>query len=75
MGTTKDADVVTPVANLALTYTVLGEHDAAFDRVEHLLEKPGTLSIPLMRLDPRWKPLVEHPRFAALAQRFDRSGR
>jgi TolB-like protein/Flp pilus assembly protein TadD/tRNA A-37 threonylcarbamoyl transferase component Bud32 len=70
----KDAEAAaTPAANLALTYATLGDHDAAFDLVEQLLEKPGWLSIPRMRLDPRWKPLVEHPRFAALAQRFDTS--
>jgi tetratricopeptide (TPR) repeat protein len=69
------------VKNLALIYTMTGEMDAATDLIEHLFASglgiatvenlpmfPSTFSLPLLRLDPRWRPLWDHPRFKALAQ-------
>jgi tetratricopeptide (TPR) repeat protein len=56
--------------NLALIYTKVGELDAAFRELEHLLSIPSWVSIPLIGLDPRWKPLRDHDRFEELAQRF-----
>jgi TolB-like protein/Flp pilus assembly protein TadD len=71
MPPTKDAEAaLAPASNLALTYTMLGEFDAAFEHMEEILGKPGWLSIPRLRLDPRWKPLVRQPRFDDLARRF-----
>jgi tetratricopeptide (TPR) repeat protein len=59
-----------PVIDLALTYTMVGEHDAALDRIEYLLSIPSLVSVPLLRLDPRWAPLRDHPRFKELEKRF-----
>jgi TolB-like protein/Flp pilus assembly protein TadD/tRNA A-37 threonylcarbamoyl transferase component Bud32 len=56
--------------HLALIYTRVGEHDAALDQIEYLLSIPSDLSIPLLRLDPRWRPLWDHPRFKDLEKRF-----
>ncbi|MDH3216056.1 MAG: tetratricopeptide repeat protein, partial [Candidatus Krumholzibacteria bacterium] len=69
----KDAEAaVAPAENFALTYAWLEDYDAAFDRVEERLAAiPGSLSVPLMRLDPRWKVLVGQPRFDELARRYD----
>ena len=47
--------------------TQVGEHDAAIDRIEHLLSIPSWLTVHTLRLDPRWDPLREHPRFRGLA--------
>ena len=51
------------VEDLARIYVMVGEHDAAIDQIEFLLSIPGPLSIPLLRLDPAWNPLRNHPRF------------
>ncbi len=56
------------VEDLARIYVMVGEFDAAIDQLEFLLSKPGELSIPLLRLDPAWNPLREHPRFKKLIE-------
>jgi eukaryotic-like serine/threonine-protein kinase len=43
-----------------------GESGAALDVIERLLEKPSFLSVHTLRLDPRWDPIRDHPRFKAL---------
>jgi tetratricopeptide (TPR) repeat protein len=54
--------------DLAQIYVMVGEFDLAIDQIEFLLSIPGELSIPLLRLDPVWAPLREHPRFKKLLQ-------
>ena len=56
------------VENLARIYVMVGEHDAAIDELEFLLYKPGWISIPILRLDPAWDPLRNHPRFKKLVE-------
>jgi len=56
------------VENLARIYVMVGEHDMATELVEYLLSIPGELSIPLLRLDPAWKPLHDHPPFKKLIE-------
>ncbi len=43
-----------------------GDADAALNEIEELLAGPGFLSVHTLRLDPRWDPIREHPRFQAL---------
>ncbi len=57
------------VMYLAQTYVMVGEYDKAFDKIEYLLSIPSTMSIPLLKLDPIWKPLMSHPRFQKLQER------
>jgi serine/threonine-protein kinase len=52
---------------LARIYTMLGEQDAAIDKLEMLLSVPSLLSRQLLQLDPVWASLREHPRFQRLA--------
>jgi len=52
--------------DLARIYVMVGEFDAAIDLLEYLLDRPGMMSIPLLRLDPAWEPLRNHPRFKKL---------
>ena len=59
------------VEDLAQIYVMVGEYDAAIDQLEFLLSRPGELSIPLLRLDPRWKPLWDHPRFQELIEKYE----
>ncbi len=56
------------VGDLAQIYVMVGEFDLAIDQIELLLSRPGVLSIPLLRLDPVWAPLREHPRFKKLLE-------
>ena len=43
-----------------------GEADPALDEIERLLARPSDLSVHELRLDPRWDPIRDHPRFKAL---------
>ncbi len=51
---------------LAAVYTLVGEHDAAIEQLEYLLSIPSWWSAWDLRLDPRWDPLRDHPRFRKL---------
>jgi len=51
---------------LAEVYAIVGQEDAAIDQLEHLLSAPGSLSLPMLRVDPRWAPLRNNPRFIIL---------
>ncbi len=53
-----------------LVRTMLGDHDAALDGLETLLAMPAAISIPWLRLDPRWAPLWDHPRFRQLEANY-----
>ena len=53
---------------LAEIYTMVGEHDAALDQIEYLLSIPSFISVPMLRLDPAWDPLRDHPRFRRLVE-------
>ena len=56
------------VKDLARIYVMVGEYDKAIDQLEVLLLRPGWMSIPLLRLDPAWDPLRDHPRFQKLLE-------
>jgi serine/threonine-protein kinase len=59
------------VFSLAQIYVMVGEYDAALDQIEYLLSIPSfILSVPLLRLDPRWDPLREYPRFKQLLEKY-----
>ena len=58
--------VASRLEDLANIYAIVGEFDMAIDEIELLLSIPGYLSVNLLRLDPKWDPLREHPRFIKL---------
>ena len=60
----------TMVESLASTYTMLGEYDAALEQLDILLSVPATLSVTSLRLDPRWDPLRDHPRYQELIEKY-----
>jgi len=59
------------VIDLAHIYTILGDNEAALERLEHLLANPSYLSAPFLRMDPRWDPLADDPRFQALLEKYE----
>ena len=52
--------------DMAYVETLVGEADAAITRLAYLLTIPSDISIPLLRVDPVWKPLRGDPRFKRL---------
>jgi TolB-like protein/Tfp pilus assembly protein PilF len=52
----------------AAVETRLGETDAAIEHIRHLLSIPCWLSPALLRIDARWAPLHNDPRFRKLAE-------
>jgi serine/threonine-protein kinase len=58
------------VEDLAWIYTLVGNREAALDQLEILLSRPSHISVPLLRLDPRWDALREHPRFRQLLAEY-----
>ncbi len=64
---TKDAfNGSAPLEDLARIYVMTREYGAAIKELEYLLSIPSDPSIPLLRLDPTWAPLRDHPRFQKL---------
>jgi TolB-like protein/Flp pilus assembly protein TadD len=60
-----------PAIELAKVYARVGDHDRAIDQLEDLLSIPCRLSVPLLRLDPAWDPLRDHPRFQELLETYE----
>jgi TolB-like protein/tetratricopeptide (TPR) repeat protein len=52
----------------------IGNADEAMDEIERLLEAPSFLSVHTLRLDPRWDPIREHPRFQEVLQKHSAPG-
>ena len=59
------------VVDLAHIYTILGDNEEALEQLEILLANPSYLSALFLRMDPRWDPLVDDPRFQALLEKYD----
>jgi len=57
------------VMHLAEIYSWVGETSLAVDRLDYLLSIPCSLSVPLLRSEPRWDPLRSDPRFQALLEK------
>ncbi len=56
--------------DLAFIYTLVGDYDLALDKLEYLLSIPSlTMSVPMLRLDPRWDALRDHPRYKSLMRK------
>jgi len=61
------------VVDLAIVYVMVGEYEAALDKIEYLLSIPAGLSVPMLRIDPRWDPLRSHPRFQKILEKYSDS--
>ena len=58
------------IVDLAWTHTLTGDYDSALEQLELLLERPSRVTISFLKLDPRWAPLLDQPRFKELEERF-----
>ena len=56
---------------LAYIHVLLGDHDAALDQIEILLSQPCWFSTNLLRLEPWWDSLRDHPRYIALLVEYE----
>jgi serine/threonine-protein kinase len=65
MGTERGVSLTDDLAEI---YVRVGEYEAAIDQLEYLLSVPSLISIPLLRVDPLYDPLRDHPRFRALLE-------
>ena len=72
MPSSKDAIVGPHIGTeLAKIYARVGETDKALDLIEEVLSIPCEFSVGLLRLDPVWDPLRDHPRFRALLEEYE----
>jgi serine/threonine-protein kinase len=53
-------------ASLAQIYAWTGEFDEAFRLLDHLLDVPNGLTVPMLKLEPMWDQLRKDPRYQAL---------
>jgi TolB-like protein/Flp pilus assembly protein TadD len=67
----KDAVYGIPhVIDLAHIYTLFNEPEKAAEQLEVLLSHPGWVSVPWLRIDPRFRTLQGEPHFEALLARY-----
>jgi TolB-like protein/DNA-binding winged helix-turn-helix (wHTH) protein/Flp pilus assembly protein TadD len=63
------------VLTLAEIYAMVGEPELACEHLDTLLAMPSTISVPTLKLDPRWKPLRDSARFQALLAKYAPQGK
>jgi TolB-like protein/Tfp pilus assembly protein PilF len=64
------------VWNLARIYVLVGENEAALDKLEYLLSIPySNISVPALKADPQWDPLHGLPRFQQLLKKYSESNK
>lgn len=72
---TKDALSGSEVLRKAAQVRVrIGEHDAAIDALEELLSPPSGATVNLLKVDPIWDPVRDHPRFKRLLEKYSTTG-
>ena len=54
------------LADLATVFAQFGQADSAAHYLQFLLDHPGDVTVPLLRLDPLWDPIRDTPEFQQL---------
>ena len=60
------------VENLALIYTMAGEYDNAFDKINYLLSNNTCFTVNHLQLDPEWKPLRDQSKYQDLIMKYSK---
>ncbi len=55
---------------LAEIYTAVGDYESAAEQLDLVLSIPSNFSIPLIKADPNFRPLIGRPEFAELERKF-----
>jgi TolB-like protein len=55
---------------LAWIYVMVGNYVKALENIDLLLSNPSFISFQLLKLDPKWKPLWDHPEFIRLTDKY-----
>jgi len=50
---------------------LLGDPEKAVAQLEYLISRPGWISVPWLRMDPRWRPLQGNAIFEALLAKYE----
>jgi tetratricopeptide (TPR) repeat protein len=58
------------VDDLADIYVMVGQYDEALEQFEYLLSIPYGFSVEWLRLDPRYDPLRDLPRYQKLVEKY-----
>jgi len=58
------------IASLAQIYAWAGQKDKAIELIDHSLQTPNGVTVPMLKMDPMWDPLRNDPRFQALVERY-----
>lgn len=59
------------VLDLARIYTMVGKPDLALNLLDELLGSPtDAISVALLKVDPTWAPLRQHPRYQQLLKKY-----
>jgi TolB-like protein/Flp pilus assembly protein TadD len=68
---TKDAfggpDITVAAAEV---HALLGDADGAITLLDGLLQRPSTVNVPVLKVDPLWDPIRKDPRFQALIDKY-----
>ncbi len=56
------------LADLAAVFAQLGQADSAAHYLEFLLERPGDMTVSLLRLNPMWDPIRDTPEFRRIVE-------
>ncbi|RPH99993.1 MAG: hypothetical protein EHM72_10460, partial [Calditrichaeota bacterium] len=56
--------------DLAYIYLLVGESDAALERLDYLLSIPSWISVPYLEMNPRWDSLAENPKFIRMMKKY-----
>jgi serine/threonine-protein kinase len=51
-------------------YTILGDTDKALATLDEMLQKPSSMTVQLLKMDPMWDPLRKDPRFQTLLDKY-----
>jgi serine/threonine-protein kinase len=71
MPVSKDAmDGPGVMSSVAIIYIMTEEYDNAIDLLDYLLANPSMLQVGLMKINPVYDPLRDHPRFKALLKKY-----